>query len=107
MSLARKVIERRRKQSAYPEKIALGAGVSARNKTAWNDTGERLDGPSDAPQRWGTHGHKISEKASDMHRKHMVENREAKTQGHTRKRRTIRGGTHGNEYMPPETRGEL
>ena len=106
MSLARKVIERRRKHSAYPQKVALGTGVSARDKRALNDTGERLQGPSDEPQRWGTHGHKISEKASDMHRKHMVEHRESRPHEHKRKRRIIHGGTHGNDYMPPETRGE-
>lgn len=107
MSLARKVIERRRKQSAYPEKVALGTGVSARDKKAWNDTGERLKEPAKASQRWGTHGHKVSEKASDMQRKHMVEHRGSKPRTHSRKRRIIHGGTHGNDYMPPETRGEL
>ncbi len=108
MSLARKLIERRRRKSAYPEKNALGTGVSASNKKAWNDTGERLNEPSDKPQRWATKGHKVSEKASDMHRKHMVENRvDRHSAEHRRKRRIIHGGTHGNDYMPPETRGEL
>lgn len=106
MSLARKVIERRRKNSARPEQVALGTGVPARDKRALNDTGERLNAPAEAPQRWGTQGHKVSEKASEMHRKHMVENRGARSQGHKRKRRIIHGGTHGNDYMPPETRGE-
>ena len=98
MGLSRKVIESRRKQ-------VLGApGKDSRG--AWNDTGERLGAPSDAPQKWSTHGHKISEKASEMQRKHMVEHRDgAKPRAH--KRRVIRGGTHGNDYMPPETRGEL
>ena len=102
MSLARKIIESRRK------KVALGTGVSANNKKAWNDTGERLSGPKDEPQRWGTAGHKVSERASEMQKKHMVENRvDRHSEQHRRKRRIIHGGTHGNSYMPPETRGEL
>jgi len=97
MSLARRVIEKRRRKTI--------GGDGAQTK-GHNDTGERLKPANGKDQRYSTHGHKISDSASEMHQQHMTEQRQAPPREHKRKRRIIHGGTHGNDYMPPETRGE-
>jgi len=98
MSLARRVIEKRRRRTIG------GDGAQTRGH---NDTGERLESANGRDQRYSTDGHRMSDKASEMHQKHMVEHKESPPREHKRKRRIIHGGTHGNDYMPPETRGEL
>ena len=100
MSLARRVIEKRRRKT-------IGVAGKA-DKKAWNDTGERLESADGRDQRYSTHGHKLSERASEIQKNNMVEHRtDNHSAAHRRKRRIIHGGTHGNDYMPAETRGEL
>lgn len=100
MSLARRVIEKRRRKEAgasVPHTSGPQGGVSS-----FGNLHSSTPLPDAKNQDWGTHGHRVSEKATKVHRKHMEEGR-----GHTEHRRKIiRGGTHGNDYMPPETRGE-
>jgi len=101
MSLARRVIEARRKKEAAGGKAPITSGPSG-GVSSFGNLHSSTPLPSAKNQDWGTHGHRTSERATKVHRKHMDEGR---TQN-THKRRIIHGGTHGNDYMPPETRGE-
>lgn len=118
MSLARKVIESRRRKVV---------GVKREHADLPNTRTLKGEGalppPSDveAPQRWKTHGHKVSEKATSMAASVMEDNmgyelyqnkkgRGARVdtdndQVTRRRRRVIHGGRHGNSYEPEEVRG--
>jgi len=125
MSLARKVIESRRRKVV---------GVKREHADLPNTRtlhGEGTLPPTsdvEAPQRWKTHGHKVSAKATSMaasvmgdkmgyelykdpnDRRTKAEARDdSETEGKGRRtrrhRRIIHGGNHGNSYEPEEVRG--
>lgn len=111
MSLARRVIEKRRmtearSKDAPPRTTGPSGGVSS-----FGNLKSSTPLPTNKNQNWGTSGHRTSEKATQVHREHMNSGRKqntdrAEVNSHQRRRKIIHGGTHGNSYEPPEVRGE-
>jgi len=100
MSLARRVIEKRRMKESRSKDAPRTKGPRG-GVSSFGNLKSSTPLPTNKNQTWGTHGHRTSEKATEVQRSHMAESRE-----HRRRRPVIHGGTHGNSYEPPEVRGE-
>ena len=125
MSLARKVIESRRRKviNVKREHADIPNTRTLHGEGALPPTSD-----TEAPQRWKTHGHKVSAKATSMaasvmgdkmgyelyrdpndRRRKAKDSAESETEGKGRRsrrhRRIIHGGNHGNSYEPEEVRG--
>ena len=113
MSLARKVIESRRRKVVGVKREHADL---PNTRTLQGEGGLPPTSDVEAPQKWKTQGHRVSEKATSMAASVMEDkmgyelykdpnDRRDRREGKGRRRRVVRGGDHGNSYEPEEVRG--
>jgi len=124
MSLARKVIESRRRKVVGVKREHADL---PNTRTLQGEGGLPPTSDVEAPQKWKTHGHRVSEKATSMaasvmedkmgyelykdpnDRRDRRDKRARDDRGDEdrsrRRRKIIHGGRHGNSYEPIEVKG--